>query len=187
RNFNTKDGAQMWRFAGGAQRIAELVAQPLNVLFNAPVRRIEQLPDGVRVVADGQTVRAERVGVAIPPTLAGRIAYSPALPAARDQPTRRLGQGTLTKVTAVYDTPFWRAQGLTGTSVSADGLVNATFDDSPESGSPGVLFGFVGGDSARAYERLTPAEGRTRVLAELATLFGPHARTPRALYDTPWT
>jgi monoamine oxidase len=93
----------------------------------------------------------------------------------------------LTKVTAVYDTPFWRAKGLTGTSVSADGLVNATFDDSPENGSPGVLFGFVGGDSARAYERMSPAAGRAAVLEELATLFGPEARTPSAFHDTRWT
>ena len=187
RNFNTKDGAQMWRFEGGAQRIAELVAAPLNIVFDAPVRRIEQLANGVKVVADGHTVRAKRVIVAIPPTLAGRIDYSPALPAARDQLTQRVGQGTLTKITAVYDTPFWRAAGLTGTSVSADGLVNATFDDSPPGGTPGVLFGFVGGDSARAYERLSPADGRAQVLDELATLFGPQARNPREFHDTRWT
>ena len=52
--------------------------------------------------------------VAGPPTLAGRLDDEPALPAARDQLTQRLGQGTLTKVTAVYDTPFWRAKGLRG-------------------------------------------------------------------------
>src|SRR3954469_1570264 len=187
RNFNTKDGAQMWRFEGGTQKIAQLVAQPLNVKLNTVARRIVQNANGVRVECDNLTVRGQRVIVAIPPTLAGRIDYQPALPAARDQLTQRLGQGTLTKVTAVYDTPFWRAQGLTGTAVNADGLVNATFDDSPPSGRPGVLFGFVGGDSARAYERLPPAEGRARVLDELTALFGAQARNPTAFYDSRWT
>jgi monoamine oxidase len=187
RNFNTKDGAQMWRFEGGTQRIAELAARGLRVTFNAPARRIDQTARGVRVEADGISVRAKSAIVAIPPTLAGRIDYHPALPASRDQLTQRLGQGTLTKVTAVYGTPFWRDQGLTGTAVNADGLVNATFDDSPPSGRPGVLFGFVGGDSARAYERLPPAEGRARVLDELAALFGPQARNPTAFYDSRWT
>src|SRR3954452_13746090 len=120
RNFNTSDGAQMWRFEGGSQRIAQLAAQPLDVVFNAPVRKIFQTDKVVRVVADGTTVRAQRAIVAVPPTLAGRIDYEPALPGARDQLTQRLGQGTLTKVTAVYDTPFWREQGLTGTAVNAD-------------------------------------------------------------------
>jgi monoamine oxidase len=187
RNFNTKDGAQMWRFEGGTQRIAQLAARSLKVLLNTPARRIDQTARGVRVEADGLVVRAKSAIVAIPPTLAGRIDYHPALPAARDQLTQRLGQGTLTKVTAVYDRPFWREQGLTGTAVNADGLVNATFDDSPPSGSPGVLFGFVGGDSARAYERMPPAEGRAQVLDELAALFGAQARTPTAFYDSRWT
>jgi len=187
RNFNTSGGAQMWRFEGGTQRIAQLAARDVKVLLKTPARRISQTAKGVRVDADGVTVRAKSVIVAIPPTLAGRIDYHPALPAARDQLTQRLGQGTLTKVTAVYDTPFWRDQGLTGTAVSADGLVNATFDDSPQNGRPGVLFGFVGGDSARAYERMSPAEGRAQVLDELAALFGPQASSPTAFYDSRWT
>jgi monoamine oxidase len=189
RNFNTKDGAQMWRFRGGTQRIAQLVAKELGTrvhLSNA-VRRIDQSAHGVRVESDKLTVSAERVIVAIPPTLAGRIDYHPALPAGRDQLTQRLGQGTLTKVTVVYDTPFWRAKGLSGTATSADGLVNATFDDSPEDGKPGVLLGFIGGDSARAYEGMSAAAGRAAVLDDLAALFGPEAKRPTAFHDTRWS
>src|SRR5690348_846745 len=150
RNFNTRGGAQMWRFRGGTQRIAQLMAKQLGprVHRSTAVRRIDQTASGVRVEADKLTVRAKRAIVAIPPTLAARIDYHPALPAARDQLTQRLGQGTLTKVTVVYDAPFWRAAGLSGTATSADGLVAATFDDSPESGKPGILLGFVGGDQS---------------------------------------
>ncbi len=71
--------------------------------------------------------------------------------------------------------------------MNADGLVNATFDDSPESGTPGIIFGFVGGDSARAYEAMSPAAGRAQVLSEFVTLFGPEAANPKAFYDTRWT
>jgi monoamine oxidase len=141
----------------------------------------------VKVTSSRLTVNAKQAIVAIPPTLAGRIDYHPALPAGRDQLTQRLGQGTLTKVTVVYDTPFWRAKGLSGTATSADGLVNATFDDSPESGRPGVLLGFIGGDTARQYEGMSPAAGRAAVLDELATLFGPEAKSPTAYYDTRWS
>jgi monoamine oxidase len=106
RNFNTRGGAQMWRFRGGTQRIAQLMAKQLGprVHRSTAVRRIDQTASGVRVEADKLTVRAKRAIVAIPPTLAARIDYHPALPAARDQLTQRLGQGTLTKVTVVYDT-----------------------------------------------------------------------------------
>jgi monoamine oxidase len=43
------------------------------------VRRIEQVKGGVHVVSDHLTVRARQVIVAVPPTLAGRTAYHPAL------------------------------------------------------------------------------------------------------------
>jgi monoamine oxidase len=187
RNFNTQGGAQMWRFRGGTQLIAQLAAKGLAMHKSTAVRRIDQTSTGVRVETDKLVVRAKHVIVAIPPTLAARIDYHPALPAARDQLTQRLGQGTLTKVTVVYPTPFWRAKGLSGTATSADGLVSATFDDTPERGTPGILLGFVGGDSARIYEGMHPDARQAAVLDELATLFGSEARSPTAYYDTRWT
>jgi monoamine oxidase len=190
RNFNTRGGAQESRFAGGSQLIAQRVARALGrrrVITRSPVRRIVQSHRGVRVDSDRLTVHAQHAIVAVPPTLAGRIDYHPILSPERDQLMQRLGQGSLTKVTAVYDQPFWRGDGLTGTSISIDGLVNATFDDSPPGGPRGVLFGFVGGDQARAYRRLSPAARRSAVLAELVQLFGAQAARPRAYFDTRWT
>ena len=92
--------------------------------------------------------------VAIPPTLAGRISYDPILPFQRDQLTQRYGQGTLTKVAAVYDEPFWRAKGLTGSAVTTGFPISIAYDDSPPGGRPGIAFGFVGGDNARRYAGL---------------------------------
>jgi monoamine oxidase len=63
-----------------------------------PIRRIVHNHDGVLVTAEsGDIVRAARVVVAIPPTLAGRIVYDPALPAERDGLTRRLAMGCTIK------------------------------------------------------------------------------------------
>jgi monoamine oxidase len=192
RNFDTRQGGQMWRLVGGSQQIALRIAQQLGkrVVLGSPVRRIVQSGGRVTVTSDRYTVKCRRVIVAIPPTLAGRIDYHPILPPERDQLTQRYGQGTLTKVAAVYDKPFWRAKGLTGQAVSIDGLVSATFDDSPPSGGAGgvgVIFGFVGGDSARAYQRMAPNDARDKVLGEFATFFGDEAKTPQAFFDTRWT
>jgi monoamine oxidase len=189
RNFDTRQGGQQWRLAGGSQQIALRIAQQLGrrVVLKSPVRRITQKGGRVTVESDRYTVKCKRVIVAIPPTLTGRIDYHPILPPERDQLTQRYGQGTLTKVAAVYDKPFWRDKGLTGQAVSTDGLVSATFDDSPPSGSPGVIFGFVGGDSARAYNRMSAGDGRDKVLSEFATFFGDEATKPTAFFDTRWT
>ncbi|HEV2999248.1 MAG TPA: flavin monoamine oxidase family protein [Solirubrobacteraceae bacterium] len=189
RNFNTRNGAQMWRFHGGSAAIATNVAAQLGarrLVLGAPVRRIEQTARGVTVRTDSHVFAGGRVIVAVPPALAGRIQYDPALPMERDQLTQRLGQGALTKVAAAYERPFWRERGLNGTALSTDHLVTATFDDSPPDGSPGVIFGFVGGDKARAYARMSDADRRARVLGDFADFFGAEARSPVEFFDTQW-
>jgi monoamine oxidase len=188
RNFDTRDGAQMWRLVGGSQVIALKIAASLGrrVVLSSPVRRIAQDASGVTVTSDRVTVRARHAIVAIPPTLAGRIDYEPLLPFERDQLTQRYAQGTLTKVAAVYDRPFWRGAGLTGSAVASGGPVSATFDDSPQDGSRGAVFGFVGGDNARTYNSMSPSSRRRAVLDQFTTFFGAQAQRPRDFFETSW-
>ena len=77
-----------------------------------------------------------RAIVAVPPTLAGRIRYSPPMPGFRDQLTQRMPQGTVIKTMAIYERPFWREQGLNGQVTSLSGPIGAMFDASPASGTP---------------------------------------------------
>jgi monoamine oxidase len=189
RNFDTRNGAQQSRFIGGTQEVTDRVAAQLGdrVLLNAPVRQIIQGKSSATVHSDLLTITAKRVIVATPPTLAGRIDYQPDLPYARDQLIQRYPQGTLTKVAAVYPTPFWRAAGFTGMALDTGGPVNASFDDSPSDGSLGVLFGFVGGDNARSYNALSPSARQSAVLNQYATWFGSQAMNPIAYFDTNWS
>lgn len=189
RNFNTRQGAQENRVVGGSQILGHRMAHELgkkHLYKRSPVRRIIQRKGHVKVISDRVVVHAKRVIVAIPPTLAGRIDYTPALPSRRDSLTQRLPQGTLTKVAAEYETPFWRAKGLNGQALSTDGLANAMFDDSPPDGSPGVIFAFVGGDSSRTFATLTEEQRRTEILAEFATYFGDEALSPTDFFYTQW-
>lgn len=144
-------GAQDFRVSGGTQAIAVKLAAALGgaVRLGHPVREIDQSGAGVTVKADGLTATGKQVVVAVPPHLAGRIFYSPALPALREQLTQRMPIGSLIKTIAVYEKPFWRAHGLNGQATSDRGPVKVTFDASPASGTPGVLLGFIDGDDAR--------------------------------------
>jgi len=189
RNFDTRNGAQQSRFVGGTQEITNRIAAALGtgVLLNSPVRQIVQGKSSATVHSDLLTVTAKRVIVATPPTLAGRIDYQPDLPYARDQLIQRYPQGTLTKVAAVYPTPFWRSSGLTGAALDTGGPVSASFDDSPPDGSLGVLFGFVGGDNARSYNAMSPSARQSAVLNQYATWFGSQALGPVAYFDTNWS
>jgi monoamine oxidase len=190
RLFNVRNGAQQSRFVGGSQLVALRVAAALGarVRLSTPVRRITQTATGVTVAADGLTVQAKRVVVALPPPLAARIEYAPLLPAARDLLTQRMAMGALMKVEAVYPTPFWRSQGLTGQFLTTSGPVGYAFDNSPPDGSLGVLAGFVGGDQNVAYGPQSPAQRRAAVLAQYAAIFGDNRfLSPSAYFDLDWT
>jgi monoamine oxidase len=189
RNFNTRNGAQMFRFHGGSQLIVDRMAHALGrrVKLGVPVRRIAQSGRGVKVYTKRFTVSAKRAIVAIPPTLAGRIDYRPVLPDTRDQLTQHMPQGTLLKVGVVYDRAFWRDDGLTGQGVSIDGPMNFCVDDSPPSGKPGVLFGFVGADEARKFLSMSLADRQAAIVSQLAIFFGDKAKSPIQYFETNWT
>jgi monoamine oxidase len=189
RNFNTRQGGQMWRVVGGSQVVPIRMARALGkrVVLRSPVRRIHQTRHGVHVVSDRLNVSAKHVIVAVPPTLAGRIDYTPSLPSRREALTDRLPQGTLLKAAAVYDKPFWRDDGLTGQALCPETYISATFDDSPQEGSSGVVFGFIGGDKARAFKKLTAQQQRDTVIAEYTTFFGEKAKQPRDVFISAWT
>ncbi|HEV7192903.1 MAG TPA: FAD-dependent oxidoreductase [Jatrophihabitantaceae bacterium] len=190
RLFNVRGGAQQSRLIGGSQVVAQRVAAALGsaVHLATPVRRISQTAGGVSVVSDALTVSAQHVIVAVPPPLAARIEYDPLLPAARDQLTQRLAMGALMKVEAIYPTPFWRANKLTGQFVTTSGPVGYAFDNSPPDGSVGVLAGFVGGAMNYAYGPMAPADRRAAVLQQYATVFADQRfLTPTDYFDMDWT
>jgi monoamine oxidase len=188
RLINTTGGAQESRFVGGSQRISQLVAAQLGrrVVLGAPVRRITQAKGRVTVTTDHGDYRGRRVIVTVPPALAGRIDYAPALPFMRDQLTQRVPMGTVIKVQAVYDEPFWRRDGLAGYANGDVDPVRLTYDNSPPDGSPGVLIGFIEGESGRVWGQKSPAEREAGVLNSFAAYFGERARTPSRYIELSW-
>jgi monoamine oxidase len=182
-------GAQQDRIVGGSIRIAETMAAGLGdrVRLDSAVSVVEQDQDGVRVaLRGGEIVTGSHVVVTLPPTLAGRLDYRPALPSWRDQLTQRLPAGSVMKVYAAYDEPFWRIAGLNGQAASDRGPVKVTFDNSPPDGTPGVLMGFLEGNEARAWARRPEEERREAVLECFARYFGPKALQPREYVERDW-
>src|SRR3954454_15376730 len=186
--INVAGGAQEQRVVGGSQKISIEMAKRLGkrVVLDAPVRSISRTKRGVEVHTAKGTWVAKRVIVAIPPTLAGRITYSPKMPALRDQLTQRNPMGTVIKCMAVYPKPFWRDDGLTGQATSNVGPVKLTYDNSPPGGSPGVLLGFIEGHEARAMLRKSEKERKSAVLECFVRYFGAAAGSPRDYFDLSW-
>lgn len=183
--LDTDGGAQQDRLVGGSHALATGLAEALGerIELERPVSRISQDADGV--VVDG--LRARRVVVAVPPTLAGRITYEAPLPAPRDQLCQRMPMGSVIKTMAVYDKPFWRERGLSGQATSLPGPGQVVFDNTPSSGAVGVLLAFLEGNEARDLSVVSESERRTAVLGTLERLFGPEAGKPVDWVEHDWT
>jgi len=188
-------GAQERRVVGGTHQISERLAAELGdrVQLGAIVRTITQDADGVAVsyedfhAATRSVVSARHVVVAVPPTLAGRIRYLPALPASRDGLTQQIPAGAVIKFQVGYQTPFWREDGLSGFVASLDDVFSPVMDNSPPDGSCGVLVGFLEGAHARAAAELSVAQRRQIVVDALIKYFGPKAAEPFDIVEQDWT
>ena len=185
---DVEGGAQQDRLVGGSQLVAQRAAEELGdrVVLSAPVRRVAHEPSGVVVDTGTIEARARRAIVALPPALVPRIEFDPELPAERAQLAHRMPPGWLVKTTAIYDEPFWRADGLSGEALNEAGPVTMTFDNSPPDGSPGALVGFVGGRDARGFSRLGASERRAAVLRSFESLFGPRAAAAERYIERDW-
>ena len=176
---------------GGTQRVARRVAEKLKdeIKFNQPVRRIQWNDKGAVVQSDSIAVTARRVIVAVPPSLAGAIEYAPALTTNRMQVTQRWPQGLVIKVSMVYSAPFWRDDGLNGTSYDHISVMGETadFSNPPEYSKAGILTGFVYTDNARTVAPLAAEERRRLLLGEVAKRFGPKALEPMNYHEANWT
>jgi monoamine oxidase len=185
----TGGGAQDSRVIGGSQAIALRAAEEFRgaVRLGCPVHLIRQDADGVEVVHDGGSVRAARVVVAVPPALAGRIRYSPALPGLRDQLTQQVPMGSVIKMQIRYERAFWRENGLSGFALSLEDPVSVTFDNSPQDGRCGVLLGFLEGEHATAASLMCARERRELALQCIAKFFGERALAPVEYIELDWT
>lgn len=184
-----KGGAQDARPVGGMGAIYRPIAAELGdaVHFSHPVRQITQDDDGVTVAADGLTVRARRVIVAIPPAIASSIVYEPTLPVDRALLHQRMPSGAVIKTSIVYDEPFWRADGSSGQSAAPGSPATLTTDACTDTGDPGIMCVITEGPTARRLTQLDEAERRAAVLGEVVDRFGETARTPVEYHEQNWT
>jgi len=175
------------RLAGGTGAlVAALYARldPANVRTGQAVRRLRCEATRVELTVDDTAGKptvwhVEQVLLALPPRLAAtRLQFEPPLPAElvrrwRATPTWMAPHA---KFVAVYDTPFWREQGLSGSARSGVGPMGEIHDVSMPGGHA-ALFGFLG-VPVRVRLQVTDEVLRAHCRAQLARLFGERAGTP---------
>lgn len=176
------------RVVGGLQRVPLALADRLgsDVFLSQPVRTLHWGDDGVTAIADGITVHAQQVVLALPPVLYPRISFVPPMPRLQHQLHQHLSMGFVIKVHAVYDRPFWREQGLSGTAFSPYELSHEAYDNTNHGDERGTLVGFVSDRNADDLFRLTAAERKQRILESLSHYYGPEALNPVVYFESDW-
>jgi len=176
------------RVKGGLQQVPLLLAERLgdDLHLNAPVRTMRWDEEGVTAIADGVEVKARFAILALPPVLISRISYEPPLPRLQQQLHQHLSMGFVIKVHAVYETPFWREDGYSGTAFSPYELVHEAYDNCYDGDPRGTLVGFVSDEAADAVFRLSPEERKARILESLSHYYGPKALDTVVYYESDW-
>jgi len=180
------------RVVGGMQGVSLAIAEKLgrNVILNSPARTVrwEEADGGwlATVVSDNATVTARRVVMAVPPNLYSRVSFEPPLPRRQHQMHQHQSLGFVIKVHAVYETPFWRADGLSGTGFSASSLVQEVYDNTNHGDARGTLVGFISDEKADYAFTLSPEQRRKEVTASLAEFLGDAAAEPVVYYESDW-
>jgi len=184
------------RLSGGMLSLVEALVEKLSsdaIQLNHQVTHISQESNNKLALtfntkSGKKSISVQKAILALPlRLLANNIQFSPALP----ESLRHHCQSTMTwmaahaKFVAVYDQPFWRQQGLSGSASSQVGPLVEIHDASPLEGKA-ALFGFVGVNAAarKTVGRETLIQA---TLDQLTTLFGPQASHPIDAFLVDWS
>jgi putrescine oxidase len=173
-----------------SQRLAAEVGDG-NVFLNSPVRTLrwpgeDSGAEGVTAVSDTVTVQARYAVMAVPPNLYSRVSYEPPLPRRQHQMHQHQSLGLVIKVHAVYPTPFWREEGLSGTGFGAASLVQEVYDNTNYGDARGTLVGFISDEKADAVFELSAEDRKAAILGSIAEYLGEQALSPEVYYESDW-
>lgn len=188
---SSRNGAQQDRVSGGLQGLAGALAaglqeQDVPILLEQPVLSVVQSANRVKVHTARGVYEAGRVISTLPPVLAGQVDFRPGQPAGRALWCQELVPGRVIKCFAVYDRPFWREEGLSGSAVGDAPPLHVAFDATPPDTGQGILMGFIEGRAAEHWALASVEERQQVVTAAFARFFGPRARQPRRYLDHVW-
>ncbi|CAM3419855.1 hypothetical protein GCM10016272_01960 [Psychrobacter glaciei] len=195
-----KSSPPSMRLVGGMTALTDALYARLDakrVITDQIVKRLTKTGQHIEIEVEcgsehinaGQiiTYRAQHVLLALPPRLAGNnIVFEPALPQnlAIEWQETATWMAPHAKYVAVYDSPFWRNQGLSGAARSAIGPLTEIHDASLIEGE-GAVFGFFG-VPVEVRQSVSERELKAHCRAQMVRLFGTQANTPTAEYIKDW-
>lgn len=187
------DGALQDRIMGGTQIVSQFLSKELegSVRLKTPVSFVNYTPSEVEVGNEHYVVKATKLIIAAPLAVLKAVAFTPELPVEKRMLINNMVMGSVVKCHAVYDSPFWRMDGLNGSSTSLDEIVELSVDNSVPGSATGILTTLIHADRAKHLLNLSDEARRQVVIEGFVRLFGEKARQPLRYHDysfsnNPW-
>lgn len=179
--------SEVYRCAEGNQSLAHKLAEAVGadrIRFKAAITRIDRDDSGVRVTVGDETVQADEVVLAVPPSVWGSIEFSPALP---KEIWVQMGENT--KHLTVLSNPVWRESGRSPDSL-ADGPIQLTWHETDNQDRDGetrcVMTSFAGGSATAKIRAMASAERERAIGGHLQSLFPGAARATLSTRNMDW-
>ena len=160
--------SDQWFLSEGTKPLAEHLRTGLggSSLLNSPAQSIEIKGDRATVETTRGRYSAKHIIVAVPPQLYDKLGLLNVIPPKRSRVLAAYRLGKVIKTLLVFDTPWWRAKGLSGRIQQTGSFFNSAVDCSPPGGRVGILAIFSTSRSARNLGMNHPESVRIRLSME---------------------
>jgi len=168
---------------GGYDKIPTMLATNIPIEYNVVVNTIAWGNNGVTVTAGNKSWSAKAVIVTIPLGVlkAGKVTFSPALPAKYTQAINQMAMGVLDRCILKFSTAFWGSDYTTFTLAGSD--PHAWYQFIPLNNPLGIpaLMAFNAGSRALALEAKTDAQIVAEMTQVVQKAFGTNATSTAAM------
>jgi monoamine oxidase len=172
----------------GYDTLARHLARGLEIRKGIAVDAINSQGPQVRIETRSGTLPADRVVVTVPLGVlqAGRIQFTPALPAGKQAAIQRVGMGLINKIALRFEQPFWPREAPVLTYAGQPRGKYPLFVNLAHFAGQPLLVCLVPPSFENALENLTPAAAQAGLLEVLRTMFGSKVPAPTAVLQTRW-
>jgi monoamine oxidase len=172
----------------GYDRVAEHLAQGLDIRLDSLVTRVESTEDAVAVHTGDQVFKATHVIVTVPlgALKAGSITFEPPLPADKLDAIASVGFNCVDKFLFVWDQTFWDDTDIIVHTPQRRDLFNYFINIDRFHPASHALMTFAYADEARLSETRSDADLISLLMGSMRSMFGPDIPDPIAMQRTSW-
>ncbi|KGA95948.1 hypothetical protein AJ85_19620 [Alkalihalobacillus alcalophilus ATCC 27647 = CGMCC 1.3604] len=162
-----------------------------KIVYDEPVNEVLETEKGYKIRSVNHEYTSDAVILAIPPTAASRLTYSPNLNHHFEKALYSYSDGAIIKMTWAYKKPFWHEYVVEGELKRLKGVIytesqGVSVIDSSKVGDESRLTMFIGADIAKRLAMKSKAQRIEYALERLHDVFGEVARNYLDMEECVW-